>query len=408
MRKQLLTAFFIFVFLIAGTTIAVLYANGYRIGASNGQLNLAKTGILNASSAPRGATVEVNGHPTSATNNTINLSPGQYGITFKKEGYADWQKNMIIKAELVTNADALMFPINPALQSISAVGVEEPVIDPSGTKLAFRIASQSATRNGIYILDMTTHTFPVLALQSSSTQIVNDTTDDFSKAQIAWSPDGQQLLASVSSSLQGVTNYLLKTNTLNDTPQDVTATISTIQSQWRQLRTQKEQARLQGLKQVLQQMIAQNFTILSFSPDDNKILYQASQSATLPTIINPRRIGNNPLYEVREIKKGLVYIYDIEEDINTKLPETSAILCEAKSTDCHLPISWFPDSKHVIIVHDKKIDIAENDGSNMTTIYAGPFIEPFVYPWPDGSKLVILTNFNNASNPPTLYTIGLK
>ena len=133
MRKQLLTALLIFIFLIFGTTLAVLYANGYRLGASNGKLNLAKTGILNASSAPRGASVEINGHPTSATNNTINLTPGQYAVTFKKEGYADWQKNVVIKAELVTNADALMFPVNPALQSISTVGVEEPVIDPSGT-----------------------------------------------------------------------------------------------------------------------------------------------------------------------------------------------------------------------------------------------------------------------------------
>lgn len=408
MKKQLLTALAIFIFLIIGTTIAVLYANGYRVGSTNGTLNLAKTGILNASSAPRGAEVYVNGHLTTATNNTINLTPGKYTINIRKEGYADWQKDVVIKAELVTNADALLFPINPALQSISTVGVEGPVIDPSGSKLAFRIASQSAKRNGIYVLDMTTHTFPVLALQSSSTQIVDDTTDDFSQSQIAWSPDGQQLLASVSSSLQGVTNYLLKANTLNENPQDVTATIQTIQSQWKQLRTQKEQARLVGLKPLLQKMITENFTILAFSPDDNKILYQASQSATLPTIINPRRIGNNQLYEVREIKKGSVYVYDIEEDVNTKLPDTTAVICDTKATDCHLPIQWFPDSKHLVVVHDKKIDIVENDGSNMTTIYAGPFLEPYVYPWPDGSKLVILTNFNNITNPPTLYTIGLK
>jgi dipeptidyl aminopeptidase/acylaminoacyl peptidase len=408
MRKQLLTAFLIFLFLIAGTAFAVLYANGYRLGATNGKLNLAKTGILNASSAPRGATVEINGHPTSATNNTINLTPGQYAVAFKKEGYADWQKNIVINAELVSNADALMFPINPALQSISAVGVEDPVIDPSGSKLAFRIASQSATRNGIYVLDMTSRSFPVLALQSSSTQIANDTTDDFSKAKLAWSPDGQQLLASVSSSLQGVSNYLLKTNTLNDTPQDVTATISTIQSQWKLLRDQKQHARLQGLKPTLQEMISSNFKILSFSPDEDKILYQASTSATLPIIISPRRIGNNLLYENRNIKKGLVYVYDIKEDINMKIPETDAAICLSDETTCTSGITWFPDSDHLVIVHDKKIDIAEKDGSNMTTIYAGPFIEPFVYPWPDGSKLVILTNFNNASNPPTLYTIGLR
>jgi hypothetical protein len=50
----------------------------------------------------------------------------------------------------------------------------------------------------------------------------------------------------------------------------------------------------------------------------------------------------------------------------------------------------------------------EDDGSNQTLIYAGPFVEPYVYPWPDGSKLVVMTNLNNTANPPTFYTISLR
>jgi len=44
----------------------------------------------------------------------------------------------------------------------------------------------------------------------------------------------------------------------------------------------------------------------------------------------------------------------------------------------------------------------------MMTLYAGPFIDHYVFPWPDGSKIVILTNLSNPSVAPTLYTIGLK
>ncbi|MBI3093109.1 MAG: hypothetical protein HYZ02_02635, partial [Candidatus Levybacteria bacterium] len=68
----------------------------------------------------------------------------------------------------------------------------------------------------------------------------------------------------------------------------------------------------------------------------------------------------------------------------------------------------FPDSKHLIYVEEKKINILEYDGANKTTIYAGPFVDNYVFPWPNGSKLVVLTNLGNENIPPNLYTIGLK
>src|SRR6185503_17450082 len=101
-------------------------------------------------------------------------------------------------------------------------------------------------------------------------------------------------------------------------------------------------------------------------------------------------------------------VYDTKEDINTRIVDTTEELCTELETDCIRPFTWFPDSQHILYVHEKKIDIVENDGSNMTTVYAGPFLDHYVYPWPDGSKLVILTNLNNANIQPILYTISLK
>ena len=69
---------------------------------------------------------------------------------------------------------------------------------------------------------------------------------------------------------------------------------------------------------------------------------------------------------------------------------------------------WLSDSKHIIYVEKGKINIMDYDGINMTTVYAGPFIDHYVFPWPDGSKIVILTNLGNANTSPNLYTIGLK
>jgi hypothetical protein len=50
----------------------------------------------------------------------------------------------------------------------------------------------------------------------------------------------------------------------------------------------------------------------------------------------------------------------------------------------------------------------EYDGSNNTTVYAGPFIGDYAIAWPDGSRLVILTDLNNSTILPNLYTISLK
>jgi hypothetical protein len=69
---------------------------------------------------------------------------------------------------------------------------------------------------------------------------------------------------------------------------------------------------------------------------------------------------------------------------------------------------WYPDSKHLVYVHDGKIDMMEHDGQNQTTVYAGPFVDHYVFPWPDATKLVILTNLGNPTIAPNLYTIGLQ
>ena len=104
-----------------------------------------------------------------------------------------------------------------------------------------------------------------------------------------------------------------------------------------------------------------------------------------------------------------MYVYNIAEDLNTRVVESMDTLCEGKAIEsCAQPFRWMPDSRHLLFINDKKVNLVEDDGSNMTTIYAGPFTDQYVFPWSDGSKVVILTNLNNTSVAPTLYTIGLK
>jgi len=415
-KRQIFFSSLVMVLIIVTTIFVIMYGKGYRIFVQHGTPTLSNTGILNVSSDPTGAQVFIDGHLTTATNNSINLTPGHYSITIVKDGYLAWKKDFDIKREVVSNADATLYPQAPSLQSISTFGIQSAIMDPTDTKLAFSIASSSARENGIYVYDMTSRNFPILAGQSSTTQIVDDTTDNFSQAKIAWSPDGTQVLARVNEQDGSPTYYLLNASQYNQTPQDITAIYQNTLELWQQQRADKAAAQIKSLKAPLQTFAEQNFRILSWSPDDNKILYQASESATMPLFIKPRLIGNNSLYEQRNLEKGGIYVYNIAEDYNTRILEPINKVCTISDptcncdefTSCPVPLTWFPDSSHLLYVKDKTINVVEDDGSNLTTLYAGPFVDHYVFPWPDGSKIVILTNLNSPNLPPTLYSIGIR
>jgi len=382
------------VFLIVATTAVILYGRGYNFNFGDGKIGISGTGLLVATSQPDGAGIYINDHLTSATNNTISLPPGEYDVKISKSGYSLWQKKIKIEKEVVSSAYGLLIPTAPKLDNVTQAGVSNPVLDPTRTKIAYTVSSlDNPRKNGIYILDMGLR--PILTLQSSSTQIADDTIDNFSTAQLSWSPDAKELVATISAG-PAFTTYLLKT-TFNENPQDVTATLATLNSTWTEQRANQDKSQLLGLKTKLQNLIKDDFTILSWSEDETKILYIASRSATLPLIIDPPLIGTNSTPETREISIGAVYVYDIREDKNFKILDSDAY-----------PLNWFTDSKHLTYIADQKIQIMDYDGQNKTTIYAGPFIDGYAFAWPDGSKILILTDLGNPAISPNLYTIGLK
>ena len=401
MRKQLLISFGVIAILLAATAAVILYGRGYRFGLDGGTPRVAGTGLLVATSTPNGAQVFVNGELATATDTTITLTPGQYEVRIYKDGYFEWKKKIEIKKEVVSKADAFLIPTAPKLESITNIGVLNPVLDASKTLLAYSVASQSAERNGIYVLDMTLR--PILTLQNASTQIANELGINlFSEAKLSWSPDSKQLLAGFESPIEA--NFLLSADSLNTNPVNVTLTLDTLNATWEELRGEKEDARIAGLKKNVRQVVSKYFKVLDWAPDDTKILYTASVSGTLDPLIVPPLIGTNSTAETRNIEKDAVYVYDIKEDKNYK------VLDNLPKVDLGspLPLSWYPDSKHLVYVHNGKIDIMEFDAQNQTTVYAGPFVDNFVFSWPGASKLVILTNLGNLAITPNLYTISLK
>lgn len=396
MKRIVISTVIILSLILIGTTIGIFYARGYRFDPTNPKGILEGTGLLVLTSKPDGSRVFINDHLTTATNNTINLAPGIYQVRIEQDGYFPWKKTIEIKTEAVSQANATLFPIAPRLESITATGALNPTLDGSGSIIAYTVASASADKNGIYTLNMSAPA--ILPLGGGANQITNDLLAQFSSSHLAFSPDGTQLLASVSANLAFPNSYLLSARSFNSNPKDVTATLPQVLADWEKQTQLKNKKIIDSLPRKVRTIAQTNFGNPVVSPMDDKILYTASQSATLPLLINPRLPGTDSTPEVRNITKGNIYVYDMKEDRNYLLAKNEE---EAK-------FLWLPDSAHLAYVKGSKINIIEYDGQNITTVYAGPFVDNFVFPWPDGSSLVILTNLNIPDAPNNLYRISLR
>lgn len=396
MKKTILTTLLVLFLVSIASYIFILYGKGYRLNLSGkGNKIVAGTGLLVMTSTPNGARAYINDNLTTATDDTLNLPPGEYDIRIEKDGYYPWKKHVTLKNEAVTKTDAVLFPTTPKLEATTFLGAQNPILDGSGSFIAYKVSSSSAKNNGIYILSINR---PFLSLGSSSRQLASDTTDTFSKADVQFSPDGLEVLATIKT-LNSNRIYLLRTDTSNDNPQNVTFTVDQVRLQWDELKKQQEEKLAKSLPQKSRAFILSNFSNMKVSPEGDKILYIASESAQMPQFIMPSLPSTNSTPEIRNLQKGSAYVYQIKEDKNYLF----------YSVEKTLPnLLWYPSSSHIVFIEGKRIVAMEYDGGNKTTLYSGPFEPDFLYPWPDSSGLIIKTNLNDETVPANLYKVGLR
>lgn len=390
MDKRAIATFLIFITLLLTSVAAIAYNKGYRPSFTKKGPVVEATGLLVATSEPDGAQVFLNNQLKTATNDTLNLPEDDYQIKIAKDGYITWEKRLKIKNGVVTETQARLFPTAPDLRAITSTGALSPTLSPDGIKLVYGIASGSAEKQGVWVADLTDRP---LFTQNQSLQIAKT----FSQATFTWSPDSKQIIAQV-----GGVSFLLDADRPNPEPQNITVTLEVILDSWDKEVKTRESQRISNLKPALIKEL-EKMKILAFSPDETKILYSASVSAILPPILEKPLTGASTQPEQREINKGSIYVYDIKEDKNFLITEKPLTSPSTQS------LSWLSSSRHLVWVEEGSISILEYDGTNKATIYSGPFENSFVYPWPNGSKLIILTAYNRpAGVSSNLYTISLK
>ena len=445
-RARIGWTLFAIVAVTIGTAIAVRFAQGYRPSRDT---IVAGSGLLVSNSTPTGARVFVNGRFTSATNDTLYLDPGDYTVEIQKDGYFPWKKQMKVEKELVTQANALLFPVAPSLTPLTYSGATDPIPSPDGQRLVFYSASSSAeTRNGYFVQELTDNP---LALQRGPRQIARASTA-FSpqKTQVVWSPNSSQIL--LHSDQKSVLIDPNKLNEIDNLP-DISLQLAPLFSQWEEEMYLRDRDRLAKFPPLIQEMASQSAVNVYFSPDEKKLMYTAQKEVTLPENLLPAKPASSTQAQERTAQIGGVYIYDREEDRQfrigtdrtlssfglhpkqilandlyrqqpltseaspsafTRLTRENTKKTIATFQEYHTPLyttgyQWFPNSIHFISHDDTGLTITEYDNTNPVRVYSGPFNSNFVYPWPNGNRLIILTSFNlEAQAPENLYTIELK
>lgn len=395
-RKSLLIIFLVSSFIVISTYVISLVARGYRFSIKDG-LVLNATGMISAISRPKGASVFIDEKLVTATDDTINLTPGVYSLKINKDGFLPWQKSITIKPETVYQADIQLFSAVPDLKPLTLTGAINPSSNIDNTKIVYAVASASATKdNGLYLIE--SNGLPVSLIRGISRQLsVNTATVDWSKFTYTFSPNSREILAT---SLDTKTNYLLNLDSLIDPIKlsDSTEKLSTIKQDWQLQTNILISAKLDRLPKEIQPLIATNSAKdIQFSSDENKILYLAqSDGNIIKNIITPPP-AQSTQNQSRAIKKDNYYVYDLKDDTNFLI---------GYKNDLSNP-NWLPNSSNIIFVQNQNLSVIDYDGTNQQTLFSSNFDPNCVYPWVDGSKIVILTS-TYPSAPANLYTISTR
>ncbi len=450
-RKNIISNLYRVIFLLAFAMILVsiiAFARGYRIDFQN--QTLMPTGILSVSSQPKAASIYVNDVLRGVTDTNLTLPPGKYKVEIKKDGYSSWKQEVTLRGEIVMSLDAILFPKNPTLSPLTSSGIVKAInVDQTGRVLLF-VQNDDVEKDGIYIFESNQRALsfypplkPLVLLKNLPDQI------KLAETNVYFSPDYARMILEYSVN-ELPRAYLISLNGENPelidktaTPQslanvwqllDATPSKETVLEAWKQERNRDIRKILETFPKAIQKVASDSFEIVSFSPDETKMLYKSNVAMDLPLVLKNPLIGSNQATEERTLQVGRIYLYDKKEDKNLPLAELTAENIVKNPTpspaipptlgnynettvlfdsNYQLPtvnhfIQWYPDSRHLVIMQEKEIVVMDYDGTNKRTVYSGPFEKTFFTVGSDG-KLVILTNLNPQNNTyPDLYGVGIR
>lgn len=396
-KVRVLFIFLTIIFVASVGLFVSFYARGYRFSFKS--FKFEPRGILVIKTDPTGAQVILNGDLKGASDTNLSLSPGNYDLALKKEGFIPWNKRINIEKEVVTEIAASLFRAVPSISPLTFDGAIDPAASADYTKIAYDIpvTNDNSTTTGLWVIETTNLPFGFAKEPKRIT--------DGSLIGASWqfSPDGSQILLNI-----GQASYLLPVSSF--TPQNqrvnIASSVQKTLSTWEKGKATKLAGQMRILPNEVNDILTRKASEVVFSPDESKVLYTASASAVInKNLINPLP-GSSTQKQERVIQMGKTYIYDIKEDRNFLVYDAPINITNEKTDNPAL--HWFPNSKNLVLAENGRISIMDYDGTNRATIYSGAYLSPNAFPFASTSKLVISTNLGADSSIPNLYSLSLK
>lgn len=406
--------------ILISAAVAIFWARGFKPDFKKGQIE--RTGLIVASSIPTGATVYLDGRPTSATDTTITyLEPKIYKVRIEKDGYTTWEKDIEVKADLAAEIKALLLPTAPEIKPLTTTGAASPTLSPDDTKIVYGTGGE---RGGLFLLPMAGSPFPFR--QDARLLAKNKSSLDFTKAKFIWSPDSKQVIARFEiekspprlsdETTEAIANLAIDTEKTDQEPRDITASLNATLTSWQEELNSRAQTQATAVPESIKSATAEATLIplpapakaLESKPEtkaSNQLPKTSYQLNYFPTGLVFSPDEEKILYRNKEAKYK---IYDLKTKKEFTLPDFADLI----------NISWYPDSNHLVIAQNPPtgglISIIETDGNNKMAVYTGKFenVAPpagGVFAHPSGLRIIILTALTQQEGTPAnLYSINLR
>lgn len=401
---------------IASLALIIAFARGYRIDLQ--KQNFTSTGIIAISAYPKASKVYINGELKGVTDINITLPPATYEVEVKKDGYTSWKKKITLKGELVPTLDVLLYPLNASLTPLTNLAPNKAISLAQSDKILLFSENEDNTKDGIYLFEPSRGPlsfFTPLKLIVLKKNLVDALGElNLKDTEVEVSPDTKEAIFTFQA-ISGPVSYLMSL----DPPAggenlnffDISASSDTLVQAWSSLKEDVNRKILEAYPTEIAKVASDSFRVVEFSPDETKLLYLAKKSVALPTVIQPALIAANQTPEVRDIEANSLYVYDRKEDRNypiSEINENCLPADEAGKLKIENCISWYSDSKHLVLNEGKKISFIDYDNQNKQTVFSGAFDSSFFKVTSD-AKILILTNLNPEANKfPDLYAVGIR
>ncbi len=383
--KSLFPIFFTLGTITTLSVVSMLYAKGYRVYFDKNtisskpisSINIKKTGLLSVRSVPEGGKIYLNDKLVDTTNSTINsLDVGTYKMTIKKDGFEDFTRDVEVYTDQVVDITALLVLKGGNLNQITWNGVNSFEISKNGLLIAY--SSEQEEKPGIWLIQLSSTPINIFSVEKKL--LVTDTQAiKFSKmSKIAFSYDDSLLLVENSAG----NTYIIDIEKLPNQNFSLVSNKSALMIEWLSKEYQKklERSTILGLSPDLQKLAVQNTATWSYDGDKFFIVQNIKSDEYVVKIHNfekPLPVGEKRFYENITFSGDDTRVY------------------------------WYSDSKHILIVTKKSVELVSLDGLNKFNIFSADMLESKAYPTPFGDKIIVLYKFK-PENPANLYTVSIR